>query len=230
MTEQRGPLAAVVDRWQQALSDLDMGPDGLFRVELHCLRCGKLLNADGNHPAEVHAGTCNGLCYACTSASPYVESVAILDGCRKISWPPHCPSWRRDREIHYGYLDCPGCKGLGAAGYHGWGSAAQTCKPCSERFFGHPARALASDYSRKLRESAQRAFTARLHTALGLPRRCSGKRFQAALSAMDSAVKEEIRQDVLSRYSSLRERHERRIARSQAWDWRAPRPDEVLAA
>lgn len=226
-TEERGPLAGVVDAWQQSLRDLDMGPDGLFRVELRCLRCDKVLNADGNHPAEVHAGTANGLCYACTSAGPYVEKIFTLDGALKVSWPPHCPSWRRTRETHYGYRDCPECHGRGATGHHGWGSAAKTCQPCYDRFFGNPLRKIPYDYNLKLAYAGQRAYTARLKAALGLPKRCSQKRYDAALPTIDPEVKEAIRQDILGRYRSLRARNEARVERSGALASRPPEPSEV---
>jgi hypothetical protein len=232
MTSERGPAAAVVERWQQQLKDLQMGSDGLFQVELHCLRCNKLLNADGNHPAEVHAGACNGLCYACTAAGPYVEKIAVLDGARSVNYPPHCPSWRRDREHFTGYLDCPGCKGSGVQGWGtsvGGGRYRHYCEACHGRYYGHPLRAKYSAYTRTLMERAQEVYTRRLKAALGLRPRCSYKAYQAALATIDLGVRDGIKADIQSRYYSLRALHERRAERSQAWAWRAPTPEEVTS-
>ena len=38
--------------------------DGMY-PQHECSGCGKLLNADGGHPAELYAGTYTGLCYEC---------------------------------------------------------------------------------------------------------------------------------------------------------------------
>jgi hypothetical protein len=76
----------------------------------------KPLDADGGHPAERYAGTHNGLCYPCTATGPYMVEVAELDGCRRLSYPPSCPSLRRDRETELAYPDCEQC--LGA--WHTW--------------------------------------------------------------------------------------------------------------
>lgn len=42
-----------------------LGPIG----SIHCNRCGKPLNKDGGHPAELYAGTYTGLCYGCQNSS-----------------------------------------------------------------------------------------------------------------------------------------------------------------
>jgi hypothetical protein len=227
-----GPATAIVARWQQALKDLDMGPDGLFRVELHCLKCGKLLNADGNHPAEVHAGTSNGLCYGCTKAGPYITRVYLLDGARQLSWPPSCPSYRRDRETFYGYAGCEVCKGLGIGGIRssmGGGTYRTKCDPCWNRFYGQPARKTDTEWGRKIMESGQRAFESELRIYLMLPKRCSHKRYIAALMAMDPEVREVIRQDIQRRVISMRVLNARRTIRNQAWDWREPTAEEIAA-
>ena len=227
-----GPGTAIVEAWQQSLKDLDMDPQtGLFRVELHCLRCDKLLNADGYHPAEVYAGTANGLCYACTAAGPYVEKVYHLDGARSINYPPHCPSWRRDREHFTGYLDCPECKGSGVEGWAssmGGSSYRHYCKACHERFFGHPLRKRSTEWSRLLMERAQEAFTRRLKVALGLRPRCSRKAYEAALETLDEGIKQFIQADILSRYNSLRDLNTRRDKRLGVWTWRLATRDEML--
>jgi hypothetical protein len=113
----------------------EMDPStGMFPEGWICLSCGKRLNADGNHPAELYAGTFNGLCYACTSAPGFVARV-LPDGCQLWSYPPHCPSWRRDRERAYGYPDCGTCKGSGRISHGSWTSPPRHCDDCFDRHF-----------------------------------------------------------------------------------------------
>lgn len=224
---------AIVEAWQQSLKDLDMGPDGLFRVELHCLKCGKLLNADGNHPAEVHAGSSNGLCYGCTAAGPYLEKVAVLDGARRMNYPPHCPSWRRDREHFTGYPDCEICKGSGVKGWApavGNSSYRHYCEACAQRYDSLPCRAQAWAWSRLLMDRARAAFERRLKQHLGLRPRCSKKAYEAALATLDEGEKKAIAADILSRYRRLKALHDRRVERSQAFAWRQPTAEEAQAA
>jgi len=84
---------------------LDVMDDRGMLPAAKCMGCGKELNADGNHPAERYAGTANGLCYPCTNKGPILMTTnpqgAVVWNC-----PPHCPSWRRDRETFYQF---PGC-------------------------------------------------------------------------------------------------------------------------
>lgn len=108
-----------------------------------CKKCGKPLNEDGYHPAKLYLGTYTGLCYTCQNAGPYV-TMTFFDGAHKISYPPHCPSWRRDRETYTSYPDCPECNGIGRhyisrADSLG-GSYYSYCPACSDRFHNHPAR------------------------------------------------------------------------------------------
>ena len=70
-----------------------------------CKACGKPLNADGGHPAELYAGTYTGLCYECEKKGAYEEK-ELPSGAKMMSHPPHCPSWRRDRERFYWFPDC----------------------------------------------------------------------------------------------------------------------------
>lgn len=101
-----------------------------------CAVCGTPLNADGDHPAELYAGTFTGLCYGC-ERMPRVEIERWPDGAVEWSYPPACPSFRRDREKHIAYPDCPECKGDGftwkptAAGFSQYRSY---CAPCLERW------------------------------------------------------------------------------------------------
>ncbi|MGN6633849.1 MAG: hypothetical protein ACTHJ6_00115 [Oryzihumus sp.] len=224
--------APLVEAWQQGLKDLQMGPDGLFQVELRCLRCSKVLNADGGHPAEVHAGCYNGLCYACTAAGPYVEKVYLLDGARAVNYPPHCPSWRRDREHFTGYLDCPECKGSGVAGWlptaGGSSSYRHYCTACHSRFYDPPLRRRSCDWSRLLMERAQAAFERRLKQHLGLRPRCSRKAYQAALATLSKEDQKPIAAEIIARCQSLRALNQRRDARLLTWAWRQPSTDEVL--
>lgn len=76
---------------------------------MYCKDCGKEL---GKIPSEIYPGTYNGLCYSCTNKGGYIVKI-YTDGCRVISYPPHCPSWRRDREEYYSYVGCPKCGGTG---------------------------------------------------------------------------------------------------------------------
>ena len=92
---------------------LPEGWDGMLPAGTTCLNCGKVLNADGGHPAELYLGTYNGLCYPCTSAPAFLVQ-ECEDGSQEWSHPPHCPSWRRNREIRYGYEGCETCGGKGS--------------------------------------------------------------------------------------------------------------------
>lgn len=77
--------------------------------KLTCQKCGKTL---GKIPAETYAGTYTGLCYDCQNSSSYVIE-KFSDGAMTISYPPSCPSHRRDRGHHTAYADCPKCGGTG---------------------------------------------------------------------------------------------------------------------
>jgi hypothetical protein len=210
------PLAGVMDR------------HGMLPEDWPCLRCGRKLNADGGHPAELYAGTWNGLCYPCTSAGPYIEKISWLDGCRKVSWPPHCPSWRRTREDHYAYPGCETCKGLGivpgtrSAGYR----AGESCKPCRDRMNGNPVRKGCWDASEQLMRDWQERFGQALLAAQGLPARASRKRRQAALEAMDPQELASLKGQYLAAYQRDRTEYTEHIA--WADPWRMPTPEEQI--
>ncbi len=102
-----------------------------------CKGCGKPLNTDGGHPAELYAGTYTGLCYACERKGPFVVAT-FEDSCRLVSHPPHCPSWRRDREEYCWYENCDQCQQgrvtvsrSNSAG----GSYTQSCPACAPRHY-----------------------------------------------------------------------------------------------
>jgi hypothetical protein len=225
-----GPFSGVVTQWRQALDELGMDSQGMFTVPLDCVRCGKRLNGDGNHPAEIHAGTFTGLCYGCTAAGPYIEKVAVLDGARKVSWPPFCPSWRRDREGHIAYPGCGGCNGQGIIP----GTRVMLdrpgdyCPACTRRYDAHPLRAMDSRYGRLLRERAQAVYDRALRREAGLPARCSAKRARAATAALDPRARAALAQPILERYGRLRARHETRVERLHISQWRLPLPGEQL--
>lgn len=132
-----------------------------------CKQCGKPLNADGYHPAELYAGTYTGLCYQCERSGERIIAVSPVDGAETWEFPPHCPSWRRARERFNGYPGCEQCGGkgrlwVGRSDAQG-GSYSAQCEQCSQRYWGHPLRqweqkrwatirkAAESDYHRELR-------------------------------------------------------------------------------
>lgn len=84
---------------------LDVMDDRGMLPAAKCKGCGTELNADGNHPAELYAGTATGLCYPCTNKGP-VLMATTPQGAVVWNCPPHSPSWRRDRET---YFQFPGC-------------------------------------------------------------------------------------------------------------------------
>lgn len=230
-TQERGPGAAAVDAWQRWLKDWKMGPDGRFQVELHCLMCGRLLNADGNHPAEIHAGCYNGLCYGCTKAPAYIAEVAVLDGCQRVSWPPSCPSYRRDREKFYGYPGCEACQGMGVGGTSsslGGGLYRKQCQACLDRYTGHPLRAMDNRYTDMVMRRAQDIYYARLKQEAGVPRRCKYERERDMIAALPKDRCEEIGAPILDRCNRLRAQHYRRVERLQIRKWRPYQPGEFL--
>ena len=155
-----------------------MDRHGMLPDDIFCVRCAKPLNMDGGHPAELYAGTYNGLCYGCTGTPAYIKAVSPLDGCRKVSWPPSSPSWRRDRVTHYGYEDCETCGGMGIElpAYRGWTNGGQYCRLCSARYDAHPVRRAASHWSELAWKSLEATFSRAVDHAAGVPARCTKKR------------------------------------------------------
>lgn len=105
----------------------------------NCKKCGNALNKNGDYPAELYAGTFTGLCYTCERAAPYLLE-RMSDGMLLWSFPPHCPSWRRDREFFYGWEDCSACKGKGRIlvkrSMRQGGSYSRQCRKCSDKRWG----------------------------------------------------------------------------------------------
>ncbi len=111
-----------------------MSWDGMLPQQ-PCKDCGKMLNADGGHPAETYAGTFTGLCYTCTAKAPYIVET-FPDGGHQVSHPPEHPSYRRDRTTYTWYEGCATCH-MGRMivfreNRHG-GSYAIYCPSCSAR-------------------------------------------------------------------------------------------------
>lgn len=200
-----------------------MYPDWFF-----CTGCGKQLNADGNHPAELYAGTFNGLCYGCTGRGAYVAKVCALDGAREVSWPPHCPSWRRDRETFIAYADCEACGGLGVDGHgssHGGGTYPLSCKPCLDRCIAHPVRVWDEARRKLIYERAQAAFERAWDQAAGSAGKCTKKRRTELREAYIELLGEErwkaFKVPFRDRAGRLRERQEA-AARQRGLVWSLP--------
>ena len=104
---------------------------------MKCQKCDKELNGDGNHPAETYAGTYTGLCYACQNSESYIIE-KYSDGAMTISYPPSCPSHRRDRGHHTAYADCKKCGGTGrlyvSRCMSQGGPYYEYCRDCLNRF------------------------------------------------------------------------------------------------
>jgi len=170
----------------------EMDEQGMLPAAWECLRCGRQLNADGGHPAELYAGTFNGLCYPCTSAGPYVVRIAVLDGLRELSYPPGCPSWRRDREREYAYPDCPKCLGSGRYVWarSGRGRQGTHCEDCLARWTRHPVRLAAGRWHTSVHRACEAAFSKALDRAAGVPDRCTKKRRAELRTAFTGATGE----------------------------------------
>lgn len=165
-----------------------MAFDGMLPEGAKCKKCGKLLNADGGHPAELFLGTYTGLCYSCERSGPYTVGVFKLDGAVKISYPPHSPAWSREREEYTGYPDCPDCQGSGrryvsrplyrGGSYYSYGGSYYSyCRRCHETFWDHPRRKRHSRTANRLyeelgrlREKLDKEFQEALPVELRLPR------------------------------------------------------------
>ena len=116
-----------------------MSWDGMLSKR-NCEKCNKPLNVDGNHPAELYAGTYTGLCYSCQREGAY-EIEKGPNGEKFMSHPPHCPSWRRDRETYWWFEDCtnPECNKGKIIVYRDLGKRGNYstyCKECFDRHFG----------------------------------------------------------------------------------------------
>ena len=140
-----------------------MGVHGMLAKEgeASCLKCGEPLNKGGLRPAEIYAGTYTGLCYSCERSSAFCTHVELLDRAEHWDFPPHCPSWRRYREKHVGYSDCPDCDGRGSK----WmsrsdargGSYRTYCDTCFHRYYDNPVRKRPDDRKSRIRIASMNA-------------------------------------------------------------------------
>ncbi len=232
-------MSVIEKAFKNAYKDMDP-ITGEFPADWCCISCGKQLNADGGHPAEIYAGTYNGLCYPCTSKPFYVESTDPLDGALKLSYPPHCPSWRRDREHFTAYADCDSCHatGIGPNGRNMVGDWYRTqCKPCSDRKWNHPLRKW--EHLTWLAKAAQARFDRLLDQEAikvgGLKKRPSKKALTEARVALienDPEKVKEFQEAVLTVYYRLKTQHEalreQRIAlAAEAFKLTQPEPVEL---
>jgi len=194
-----------------------MSWDGMY-PQCNC-KCGKPLNADGNHPAELYAGTYTGLCHTCERAPAFVTE-EHRDGATRISYAPDNPSWRRDRIEYIAYEDCNECSGTGrtyvsrsnwsVGGYH------CQCKACSERFYSEPLREWAISRRRTLFEAAQATWKAELEKANLYE--LVKKHSRGELSDDKQEVVDSIRRRVRERYERLKTRLEERCETLHMWD------------
>lgn len=138
-----------------------MSWDGFLPEGTKCEQCGTVLKKD----AESYAGTFTGLCRACENISVRIEKV-FFDRAVKISYPPHCPSWRRNRDSFIAYKDCKECGGSGkktiirSMAYGG--SYPVSCPLCSDRFYKHPLRVWKSKRFDRIQEKGQSAYVSLL--------------------------------------------------------------------
>jgi hypothetical protein len=121
-----------------------------------CRCCGATLQGEGgDRPAETYAGTYTGLCYKCERSGPYPVGDPLPDGTVRLSYPPHCPSWRRDREEVWAHPDCEECGGSGrhrvSRSDPQGGPYYRHCRSCLERVSA-PRRAAELVYLREYRD------------------------------------------------------------------------------
>ena len=123
------------------MKTLTMHPKTGMYPQHTCRQCHKPLNADGGHPAELYAGTYTGLCYQCEGGAAYRVHTNPVSGAETWSHPPHCPSWRRDRETFLHYDGCEHCRHgrimVYRPGPQG-GSYPKQCESCSQKHYRHP--------------------------------------------------------------------------------------------
>ena len=203
------PLAGVMDR------------NGMLPPDWWCTGCGRQLNEGGRRPAELYAGTFTGLCTGCMGKGPWVTEISVLDGARRVSWPPHCPSWRRDREVHIAYEDCGTCAGLGleTPAYRSWSGGGQYCRPCISRYSSHALRVWDLRWRHIIRETAEDAFQRAWDDAAGVPRRCSARRRQALREALGPQARDALKPPLRERHARILALHKGHAARLRINAW-----------
>jgi hypothetical protein len=141
-------------------------------------------------------------CYECERSGERLLQVNPLDGAQHWEFPPHCPSWRRDRERFIGYEGCAQCEGkgrlwVGRADSQG-GSYAKQCEGCGARFWDHPLR----QWEVKRWGWIRRAAESEYHKAL---RRRKLLR-QAKAGTLPAELCREIQAPFVARMDDLRDR------------------------
>lgn len=190
-----------------------------------CKRCGNPLQGMGDgRPAELYLGTYTGLCYTCERGPAYRANIYPLDGAESWSYPPSCPSWRRDRVSYIAYPDCPDCKNHpGIQGYsHGqYGSYREYCRACVTRFSQHPARLRYRARITWIRDAAEATYTGQLiawckEQGIKVPKRPKG--------GLGIWLHEQITEDISKPIArEIIARHDRILA-----TWNARNPDIKL--
>ena len=161
-------MDTITEIYQAKLKALGMDAQGILQLAPPCRGCGKPLNADGDHPAEHYAGTFQGLCTACTQREPFVVKT-LPSGLKQWSCPPHCPQWRRDREV---FMQAEGCgcdhgrEWKIERGVWGTNRYPMQCTRCADKHYGHPvvkAQAAADDQVWRARKGWEARITAEVH-------------------------------------------------------------------
>ena len=147
----RAGSVSVMDAYKEQILDR-MDDKGMLPV-CKCAGCDKELNADGSHPAERYAGTFNGLCYDCTNKGP-IAMGKNPQGATIWNCPPHCPSWRRDRETFFQFdgCDCDHGRQWYERSNSQGGRYPLHCQKCLERYQTHPVTIAARDIEEKNRK------------------------------------------------------------------------------
>ncbi len=154
----------IQEGWNELCKLMDK--DGMLPPH-PCKVCGQILNADGGHPAELYLGGYTGMCYKCQNATSYVAK-RYPDKAMLWSYPPQCPSWRRDREERTAYADCPDCHGVGQVVSRSGGNQTYVyCKTCTDRFYFAPTRQYYYNRCKAITSAAKAVYERALIKAFG---------------------------------------------------------------
>ncbi len=195
---------------QDAYAAMD-AQTGMFPAEWRCKVCKKTLNANGLHPAELYAGTYTGLCYTCEQKPYYVAKTYALDDAMILSYPPSCPSWRRNRETYYAFGECPACKGTGITSAL-YANHREQCKDCLNRYFTHPLREWADRRRTQIYSAAENVWHAEVQRVARTMLRRKAKKKE--VTAQAAILYKEPRMDAIKR--ELLARHSRAIQKLSA--------------
>lgn len=144
-----------------------MDKDGMLPSHWKCRDCGLPLNDNGMQPAELYAGTYTGLCHKCESTGPRIVKIYNLDSALEVSYPPSCPSWRRDREDYTAYFDCNICEGKGRV-VKSRHRHKTFCMDCLNRFVNNPVRVMYSQLTGEIRDRYQNEYLSLLSQMSGI--------------------------------------------------------------